>query len=101
MYSQARRDLFVTEETTPNPVEISTVHEPMIDEISCKLDTMIDVLSPMNGLTDLAVRMETIVAEVENVSATALRTNMYLLPDPKRRKFFSMPRIFEEGTNVQ
>ena len=71
----------------------------MIDEISRKLDTMIDAPSPLNGLTDLALRMETIVAEVENASVMALRTNTSLLPDPKRRKIFPMPRIPEEGTD--
>ena len=47
---------------------ISTVHKPMIDEISGKLDTMNGALSPWNSLTDLAVWMETVVAEVENAS---------------------------------
>ena len=37
----------------------------MTDEISRKLDTMVDALSPLNGLTDLALRMETLVAEIE------------------------------------
>ena len=77
----------------------TTVQKPMIDEISRKLDTMIDALSPLNGLTDLALRMETIVAEVENASVMALRTNTSLLPDPKRRKIFPKPRIPEEGSD--
>ena len=84
--------------TTLNPVGISTVQKPMTDEISRKLDTTIDALSPLNGLTDLALRMETIVAEVENASVMALRTNTSLLPDPKRRKIFPMPRISEQST---
>ena len=57
----------------------------MIDEIFRRLDTMIDALSPLNGLTDLALRMETVVTEVENASVMALRTLTSLLPDPKRR----------------
>ena len=69
----------------------------MIDEINRKLDTMIDALSPLDGLTDLALRMETSVDEVENASVMALRTNTSLLPDPKRREIFPMPRIPEEG----
>ena len=84
---------------TLNPVGISTVQKLMIDEISGKLDTMIDALSPLDGLTDLALRMETVVAEVENASVMALRTNTSLLPDPKRRKIFPVPRIPEEGAS--
>ena len=41
--------------------------------------------------------METVVAEVANASVMALRTNMSLLPDPKRRKIIPMPRNPEEG----
>ena len=39
------------------------------------------------------------VAEVENASVMALRTNTFLLPDRKRRKIFPMLRIPEEGTD--
>ena len=53
----------------------TTVQKPMIDDIFGKLDTMIDALSPLDCLTDLVLRMETIVAEVENASVVALRTN--------------------------
>ena len=60
---------------------------------------MIDALSPSSGLTDLALRMETMVAEVENASVKALRTNTSLPPDPKRREIFTMPRIQEEKTD--
>ena len=60
---------------------------------------MIDALSPLNALTDLALRMETVVAEVENASVMALRTNTSLLPDPKRLNIIPMPRIPEEGTD--
>ena len=74
----------------------TTVQKPMIDDIFGKLDTMIDALSPLDCLTDLVLRMETVVAEVENASVVALRTNASLLPDPKRRKIFPMPRIPEE-----
>ena len=43
---------------TPAPEIDVPMHnkKPMIDEISSKLDTMIDVLSPLNGLADLALR---------------------------------------------
>ena len=57
--------------TTLNPLGVSTVQKPMTDEISRKLDTMIDALSPLNGLTDLALRRETIVDEVGNASVMA------------------------------
>ena len=81
---------------TLNPVGISTVQKLMFDEISRKLDTMTDALSLLDGLTDLALRMETILTEVENASVMALLTNSSLLPDPKRRKIFLLPRILEE-----
>ena len=65
VHSQARRDLFGAEETTQNIVEIPTVHEPVTDETFRKLETIIDALSPLNSLTDLTVRMENIVAQVQ------------------------------------
>ena len=34
----------------------------MIDDISRKFDTMIDALSPLNGVTDIVLRMETVMA---------------------------------------
>ena len=74
----------------------TTVQKPMIDGIFMKFDTMIDAQSPLNGLTNLALRTETFVAEVENASVVAVKTNTSLLPDPKRRKIFPMPRIPEE-----
>ena len=83
--------------TTLNPVGVSTVQKPMIDEIARKLDSMIHALAPSSGLTDLALRLETIVAEVENASAIAVRNNTSLPLDPKRRKIFPVPRIPEEG----
>ena len=46
-----------------------------------KLGTMIDALSPLIGLTDLAVLLENITAEFENVALTSQRTNMSPLPD--------------------
>ena len=64
----------------------------MIDEIPRKLDTMIDALSPLSGFTDLTLRIETTVAEVENASVMAWLTNTSLLPDPKRRKIFRILR---------
>ena len=102
VHGQARRELFVAEETTQNSVEIPTVHEAMTDETLRKLETMIDALSPFNGLTDLAVRMESITAKVENVALMAQWKNVCPLPDPseavpwKRRKIFPWPQILEE-----
>ena len=80
VHGQARRELF--EETTQKSVEIPTDHEPMTDEIFRKLETIIDGLSPSNGLTHLAVLMESITAKVENVALMSQRTNMSPLPDP-------------------
>ena len=47
VHGQARRELFVAEESTQNSVEILTVHESMTDETLRKLETIIDTLSPL------------------------------------------------------
>ena len=76
VHGRARRELFVAEESAQNSVEIPTVHESMTDETLRKLETIIDALSPLKGLQDLAVRMENFVADVEHVAPTAQWTNM-------------------------
>ena len=82
VHGQVRRELFVAEESTQNSVEIPTVHESTTDETLRKLETTIDTLSPLKGLTDLPVWMENFVADVEHVALTAQRTEMSPLPDP-------------------
>ena len=80
-------------------MEIPTVHELVTDE---RFSAIIDALSPLKFLTDLTVRMEDLVGQMENIELMAKRAVACPQPDPrevvpgKRDKVFFMPQILEE-----
>ena len=61
-------------------MEIPTVHELEKDG---RFSAIIDALSPLKGLTNLTVRMEDLVGQMENIELMAKRAVACPQPDPR------------------